>query len=317
MTADSEFYYRVDSIRGLRSMGRETMFKAQRWDGILHASLRSASASKEAGQEIFRICFWNSEQDGRSAMGQFLHDVPAAALLRVRRAVVRNALKGWNFEGDDCLPPGAADLIWKVQPAPRYRSCSADGIPLEAFEVWNSNGIWQSWAVSELLLPARVRLSRMGWQPITVTGPNDRSFICHWHISFVPGHQDARPWCFVALEEGGHQTLREDVGSVEQIAHDLLEGPIAGVGVFLAGFAVINITPHPAIAVDQYRLAPPQQRGLWDTIIGFCRSGRSRKSHHLERCRILTHQQLRSMLRTSGLSHMIAMKSTIWQLPQV
>jgi hypothetical protein len=310
---DPNFYYRVDSLRNLHALHRETIFKARRWDGVHHASLHAAATGKSVAQGIFRICFWNREEEGRAALGLFSRGSPNA-LLRVRRAVVRSAFAGWNFDEDDALSSGHADMIWSVQPTAEDESLSMQGIPLEAVEVLHPNGTWQRWIEAEQLLPARARLARIGWLPVVVIGRNQQAVVCHWYVTTIPEHRDAGLWCLVALDENCRQTLRDDTGALGRLAHILLDGPLVGVDGCLVGIAVVNITSAASpILIDQYLVDPRPRRSRWRSIVACLRSSPSSHVRDVERRRILSSQELQIMIQESGLRHAIATSDVAWQ----
>jgi hypothetical protein len=241
-----DFFYRVDSLMGVRTIRRDTLLRPRRWDTSdrhPHVDLLAADAQRAPHQAIFRLSFWRALKDGfqdrRTRSSQH-----AMVLMRVPRRTVHSSLPGWTFAEDDHLS-GRAELIWKLGEDDEERDgFHIGGVALEHFEVFDlGTGRWEPWNESEATLPDSVRLAAVGWYPIAIATNQGGAGMAYWHVAPESPHRpaDCPYWCLVTLDENMPGTLGGEDAALARIMSYLMPGPLRELASHLRG--VLTVTP--------------------------------------------------------------------------
>lgn len=299
---DSQYYYRVDGLQGLRALYSDQYFAPARWDvgerPWPHAPLKSALERNPPENGLYLVCFWINEAAGRRdlAARSILGD--RNVLLRVPRLEVARALSGWTCEPDDYLP-STADMFWASVPwttQDEHRLCG--GIPLERFEAWSEQRGWQPWAEAELLFSTPVRMRRAGWHPATVpTWGHDVP--CHWQFVDLLTSKTAETWCLVVPDRD--RTTLGVITWVRLFAANMLGCSPTERARALAGILVVGIFSDRLI-LEPFRFARDRfGGGAYQAFLSLFRPAVP-KAEELMHCERFTHSDGMRLLECAGLT---------------
>lgn len=311
-----DFFYRVDSLMGVRTIRRDALLRPRRWDTVdrhPHVELLAADERRAPHQAIFRLSFWRTFKDG-------LHDWRTRAphhpmvLMRVPRRTVHRSLEGWTFAEDDHLD-GRAELIWKLGSADEDRdNFHVGGVSLEHIDVFDANtGRWEPWHASAATIADSARLVACGWSPIAIDTRQGGAGVAYWHVipEFAHRPVDCRYWCLFTLDENMPGTLGGETAALTRVMWHLLSGPLRELAHCLAG--VLTVTPTRDRAwTEQMDVYWVQDKAPWPAFLRRPTEPRL----VLERRIQLSQQDVARLIRDSGLvTARPEFKRTIWNEP--
>lgn len=252
---------------------------------------------------IYRISFWENQGEARADLAARGFCTPHV-MMRVSRASVAKALEGWTFGDDDFLSQRAA-LIWQCRSRKGEIFCD-QGIPVEQFEVWESNG-WRPWTQAESLLPDRARLTRVGWQPLSVVtrqGP----VIAYWCIVQLVPHDSDSQWVLLTLDNSYPGTLGGEYDAVNQVANLLLTNQLCMVAPFVGGILTVH-ADEDRLWTEQYEVSHSED----PSPSFFRRILQPQKTWKVECKHLLPPIQERALIRKSGLrAARPELRSSVW-----
>lgn len=305
-----EFYYRVDSHARLREIKSDDLFRPKRWphdgSGWKHVDLINAAKNISGNEAIYRISFWENENEARtdlSARGF----VSPHIMLRVSRALVARTLDGWTFGDDDYLSKRAA-LIWQRMSKNGENFCF-QGIPLEQFDIWESNG-WRPWTEAVSVQPDQVRMARVGWQPLSVVtrqGP----VVAYWCLVQSGPQTVGSPWVLLTLDDSSPGNLGGEVGAVNQAANLLLTGQLRMVAPYIAGILTVH-AGEDQLWTQQYVVSHNEEPSpsIFSRILHY---SDPKKAWKVELSNLITKNQEQALIKRSCLrAARSERRSSIW-----
>lgn len=295
-----DYYYRVDSLTGLRSVSRDAVFRPARWQHEgkpwPHVALIEAAQDIPDAEAIYRLSFWVGEAEARTDLAQRGRLEPHG-MMRVRREAVASALPNWNFHEDDFLR-GRADLIW----ARRQRAGDTffdGGVSLEDFELLEDDR-WVPWPFARSAQPDSSRLAGAGWLPLALRaryGP----VIAYWRTATLARSGDEpQRWILLTLEEGSGRTLGSETDAVQQALHLLLSGPLYMAEGSIAGLLTVHTTMD-RLWTEQYAvaIATGPKPSLWRRLMSG--GGQPSRVWCAQRENLISVAEERALIKTSGL----------------
>lgn len=311
-----EFFYRVDSLMGVRTIRRDTLLRPRRWDTgdrHPHVELLAADERRAPHQAIFRLSFWRTFKDGVQDWRTRASQHPMV-LMRVPRGIVHRSLAGWTFAEDDHLA-GRAELIWKMGGVEEdSNDFHVGGVLLDHVEVFDaSTGRWAPWHASAATVADSARLAASGWSPIAIDTRQGGAGMAYWHVvpEFAHRPADCRYWCLITLDENMPGTLGGENAALTRVMWHLLPGPLRELAHCLAG--VLTVTPtRDRVWTEQLDVSWVQDKAPWPAFLRRAPEPR----FFLERRIQLSQEDVARLIREAGLiSARPEYKRTIWREP--
>lgn len=265
-----EYFYRVDTLRGYRSIRLQGLLRPKRWDlhdRFPHVNLLAADKEKQEGQAIYRLSFWRT-LDAAMRDVQLRGRDRAAVLVRVHRQNVRAAMAGWTFDEDDHAEN--AELIWRVG------SCSEEvdgfhesGVPLSQLDVLDLvTDRWVQWRDSSAVVSDHIRFASIGWQPVAIRTRQGGPGMAYWLAVPRDCSKSTRRrfWCLLSLDEDVAGSLGGEEAAVARVLSQLVEGPLQEIRGALEG--VLTLTPDSdRVWTEQFRASWIPGDGRWPRFL--------------------------------------------------